>query len=99
MRVEEGILRQLFGVGILNDRSDLNVRKGEGLRHVLQTFGFDDRFVERLAFKFGHGTVWMYGSSPDVGDLVTALLVVWDFNIGVLPALFLEDLDSHEVVL
>ena len=57
VRVGEGILRQLFGVGILNDRTDLNVRKGEGLGHVLKAFGLDDGFVERLTFKLGDGAV------------------------------------------
>ena len=42
LRIEEGILREIDCVRVLNDAANLHVWKGEGFRHVLQPFCLGD---------------------------------------------------------
>ena len=51
LRIEQGILREVDRVRVLNDAANLHVRQCEGFRHVLQPFCLGDGLLERLAFK------------------------------------------------
>ena len=70
MRVEYLVLAQINGVGVLNDASNLNVRKREGLRHILHALGLHNVLLEYFSVVACDRPVWSDSPGIDMHNII-----------------------------
>src|SRR5579864_1781541 len=98
MGVEDQILGEVVGVVVLEDTTDLNIGQGESFGHIFQAARLDDQLVKSTSIEADDAAVGFDGAGMDVDD--TALILEkGDLNIGVLAALFGQNLDAEVNVL
>jgi hypothetical protein len=86
------IAAPLVTVLVFNDAAHGHVRHGEGLSRKFYVACLDHSFFKRLAGKFHDRAIRMNGARLKIGKMIEG--IKWDFDVGVFPALIVQDFDA-----
>src|SRR5208282_4630275 len=97
MGLEKVILLEIHPIEVLDDAPNLHVRKSKSLGQNLQSPPLDQFLFENLTVEIYDRAIRLDGPSLYVHHLL-ASLEEWNFDIGMLPPLFGQDLDAKVIV-
>src|SRR5271157_2028072 len=97
MGVEEHVLTQIKRIEVLDDGPNLHVRESKSLRQILHSLALDQILFENFTVEVHDRAVRLDGPSLHVYNILVRL-EEWNFDIGMLPPFFGQDLDAKVFV-